>query len=67
MAPGFVEKIVNLAGAYSPAVVGLALQRALEYGAFGYGSLKGILMRFETALKACRTPPVLKQSPFLWN
>ena len=44
-----MERIITLAEAYSPAVVSLAMQRALEYKAFGYGSLKGILRRFEIA------------------
>ncbi|HIE12769.1 MAG TPA: IS21 family transposase [Desulfotomaculum sp.] len=44
-----MEKIIALAGAYSPAVVSRAMRRALEYRAFGYGTLKGILKRYEAA------------------
>ncbi len=44
-----MEKIVALANAYSPVAVSRAMQRALKYGAFGYGSLKGILRRYELA------------------
>lgn len=42
-------KIVALAADYSPAEVSRAMRRALEYNAFGYGSLKGILKRHATA------------------
>ena len=44
-----MEKIIALAETHSPAAVSWAMQRALEYGAFGYGTLKGILIRYEAA------------------
>ena len=43
-----MERIVALAGAHPEAVVSRAMQRALEYRAFGYGILKNIIKRFET-------------------
>jgi hypothetical protein len=44
-----MEKIIALAADYSPAAVSRAMRRALEYGAFSYGSLKGILKRYAIA------------------
>ena len=44
-----MERIVALAEDYSPAVLSQAMQRALEYRAFGYGTLKRMLKRLETA------------------
>jgi transposase len=44
-----MEKIIALAGTYSPAAISFAMHRALDYGAFGYGTLKNILRRHETA------------------
>ncbi len=45
-----MERIVALAEAHPEAVVSQAMQRALEYRAFGYGILKNIVNRLETVL-----------------
>jgi hypothetical protein len=44
-----MEKIVDLKGAHTPEALSWAMQRSLDYGAFGYGTLKRILQRYETA------------------
>ena len=60
-----MERIVALAGVHPEAVVSRAMQRALEYRAFGYGILKNIIKRFETVpgrlpeLSAVVTAPLL--------
>lgn len=40
-----MEKIISLSRAYPPTAISQAMQRALDYGAFGYGVLKRILER----------------------
>jgi hypothetical protein len=44
-----MEKIVDLKVAHTPEALSWAMQRSLDYGAFGYGTLKRILQRYETA------------------
>ena len=44
-----MERIIALVEDYPPSLVGQAMQRALEYGSFGYGTLKRILQRLEKA------------------
>ena len=44
-----MEKHIALAEDYPHSAVSRAMGRALEYGAFGYGTLKGILKRHEVA------------------
>lgn len=44
-----MERSIDLAEGYSPAVLSWAMRRALEYGAYGYGTLKNILKHHETA------------------
>ncbi len=44
-----MEKIVALTGAQPAALVSRAMQRAIEYRSFGYGTLKNIIKRLETA------------------
>ncbi len=44
-----MESIIGLKDVYEGSQLSRAMARALEYRAFGYGILKGILTRYETA------------------
>ncbi|MBE0466051.1 MAG: IS21 family transposase, partial [Candidatus Desulforudis sp.] len=60
-------KIIALADTYSPAAISRAMRRALDYGAFGYGTLKNILGRHETAPKSLPEVARAKTLPLSTN
>lgn len=62
-----MEKIVALAESYSPPALSQAMQRALKYGAFGYGTLKGILKRYESVPESLPEIAGIETAPLSTN
>lgn len=52
-----MEQIVDLKDAHSPEAFSWAMQRALDYGAFGYGTLKRILQHHEKSPQSLPSVP----------
>jgi hypothetical protein len=62
-----MEKIIALTESYSPVSISQAMQRALKYGSFGYGSLKGILRRYESAPESLPAIDGVETAPLSTN